>query len=47
MGSFPNLMCAPHPVVGSGQFDIEIQETSGVEQRIELVLGVLEACDVG
>lgn len=46
MGSFPNLMCAPHPVVGSGQFDIEIQETSGAEQRIELVLGVLEACSV-
>jgi hypothetical protein len=47
MGGFPNLLCAPHPVVGSGQFDIEIQETSGSAQRIELVLGVLEVCGVG
>ncbi len=47
MGSFPNLLCAPYPVVGSGQFDFEIQETSGEEQRIELVLGVLEVCNVG
>jgi hypothetical protein len=46
MGSFPNLLCAPHPVTGSGQFDIEIQETSGEQQRIELVLGVLEVCGV-
>ncbi len=46
MGSFPNLLCAPHPVVGSGLFDVEIQETSGVAQRIELVLGVLEVCSV-
>jgi hypothetical protein len=47
MGSFPNLLCAPYPVVGSGQFDIEIQETSGSAQRIQLVLGVLEVCGVG
>lgn len=46
MGSFPHLMVAPHPVVGSGQFDIEIQETSGAAQRIQLVIGVLEACGV-
>jgi hypothetical protein len=52
MGSFPNLMCAPHPVVGSGQFDIEIQNTAvdgdgnPVAQRIELVIGVLEVCSV-
>jgi hypothetical protein len=44
MGSFPNLMRAPYPVVGSGQFDVKIQEASGSAQRIELVLGVLEAC---
>lgn len=44
MGSFPNLLRAPHPVVGSGLFDVKIQETSGEPQRIELVLGVLEAC---
>ena len=44
MGSFPNLLRAPHPVVGSGQFDVRIQETSGAPQRIELVMGVLEAC---
>lgn len=47
MGSFPNLLCAPHPVVGSGQFDFEFQETSGSAQRVELVLGVLEVCNVG
>jgi hypothetical protein len=52
MGSFPNLLCAPHPVVGSGQFDVEIQNTgvdgdgNGIEQRIELVFGVLEVCNV-
>lgn len=46
MGSFPNLLTTPHPVVGSGQFDILIQETSGSPQRIELVLGVLEVCGV-
>ncbi len=43
-GSFPNLLCTPYPVVGSGMFDVEIQETSGVAQRIELVFGVLEVC---
>ncbi|SRR5216684_2896544 len=47
MGSFPNLLCAPYPVVGSGQFDVEIQETSGSAQRIEFVIGVLEVCNVG
>jgi hypothetical protein len=52
MGSFPNLLVAPHPVVGSGQFDIEIQNTAvdgngvAVQQRIELVIGVLEVCGV-
>jgi hypothetical protein len=47
MGSFPNLWCAAHPVTGSGMFDIEIQETSGVAQRIEFILGVLEVCEHG
>ena len=48
LSGFPNLLCAPHPVTGMGQFDIEIQETSGVgNHRIEFVLGVLEACNVG
>ncbi len=46
-GGFPNLMCAPYPVVGSGQFDVEIQETSGQAHRIQLVFGVLEVNDVG
>lgn len=46
VGSFPNLLCAPHPVTGSGQFDIEIQETGGQPGRIEFVLGVLEVCGV-
>ena len=47
MGSFPNLLAAPHPVVGTGEFDIEIQETSGAAQRIEFVIGVLEVCENG
>ncbi len=44
MGSFPNLLPCPHPVVGSGMFDVEIQETSHASQRIEFVIGVLEVC---
>ena len=47
MGSFPNLWCAAHAVVGSGEFDVRIQETSGAAQRIEFVLGVLEVCEHG
>lgn len=43
MGSFPNMSNCPHPVVGDGQFDVEIWETSGSDQRIEVVFGVLEA----
>jgi len=43
-GSFPNLLNAPYPVVGNGLFMVEIQESSGVAQRIELVFGVLEVC---
>jgi hypothetical protein len=43
-GSFPNLLTSPYPVVGNGLFMVEIQESSGVQQRIELVLGVLEVC---
>ena len=46
-GSFPHLLCAPYPVVGTGQFEFEIQETSGSPQRIQLVLGVLEVCPNG
>jgi hypothetical protein len=46
MGSFPYLLVVPHPVVGSGQFNIKIQETSGQAQRIEFVVGVMEACSV-
>jgi len=43
-GSFPNLLKAPYPVVGSGVFTVEIQSTSSETQRIQLVLGVLEVC---
>ena len=45
MGSFPNLLSTPYPVVGRGVFKVDIQDTSGIEQRIELVIGVLEVCD--
>ena len=54
MGSFPNLLPTPYPVVGSGLFDVAIQNTDatvaaggiaqGVAQRIQLVFGVLEVC---
>lgn len=42
IGSFPNLLVSPYPVVGNGLFLVELWETSGVAQRIELVFGVLE-----
>ncbi len=43
-GSFPNLLCAPYPVVGSGMFEVQIFNSSDTEQRIQLVFGVLEVC---
>lgn len=42
VGSFPNLLPAPYPVVGNGLFLVQLWETSGSQQRIELVFGVLE-----
>jgi hypothetical protein len=43
MGSFPNLLSSPYPVVGDGLFLVELWESSGAVQRIELLFGVLEA----
>ena len=45
IGSFPNLLNAPYPVVGDGLFMVQIWDTSGAQQRIELVFGVLEVTD--
>lgn len=42
IGSAPNFLVAPYPVVGNGLFLVEIWETGGTQQRIELVFGVLE-----
>ena len=42
IGSAPSCLDAPYPVVGSGLFRIEIWESSGAAQRIEIVFGVLE-----
>lgn len=42
MGSAPNFLVAPYPVVGNGLFLVEIWETSGEAQRIQVVFGVLE-----
>jgi len=42
MGAAPNFLVAPYPVVGNGLFLVEIWETSGAQQRIEVVFGVLE-----
>src|SRR5262249_31756473 len=35
-GSFPNLIEAPYPVVCTGLFKVQIRETSGSSQRIQL-----------
>lgn len=43
-GSTPNLLCAPYPIVGNKPLLVEIWETSGSAQRIELLVGVLEVC---
>lgn len=50
IASFPSLLSAPHPVVGDGLFLLEFWDTTGgtngpagSAQRIELVIGVLEA----
>lgn len=40
--SFPSLLNAPYPVVGSGLFKVDIWNTGAVTQRIELIFGVLE-----
>lgn len=46
MGTFPNLLTAPYPVVGRGLFKVDIQsQVPDAPQRIELVIGVLEVCD--
>jgi hypothetical protein len=43
IGSAPNFLVAPYPVVGNGLFLVEFWELSGAShQRIELVFGVLE-----
>ena len=42
IGSGPYLFNCPHPVTGDGLFLVEIWDTSGAQQRIELILGVLE-----
>lgn len=41
-GSFPNLLCAPYPVVGDGLLLVEIWNTASSQQRIELVIATLE-----
>lgn len=42
MGSFPHLFNAPYPIVGEGLLSVEIWETSGAAQPIEVLFGVLE-----
>lgn len=41
-GSFPNLLSQPYPITGKGLLLMQFWETSGSQQRIECVLGVLE-----
>lgn len=45
IGSFPHLLNCPYPVVGDGLFMVQMWETSGAAQRLELVIGVLEVTD--
>ena len=45
--SFPNLLCSPYPVVGAGLFMVEIWNTAGAQQRVELVIGTLEPLPAG
>ena len=40
--SFPSLLNAPYPVVGSGLFKVDIWNTGATAQRIQLIFGVLE-----
>jgi hypothetical protein len=42
LATFPNLLDAPYPIVGRGLLSVQLWETSGEDQRIELVFGVLE-----
>jgi len=42
IGSAPNLLDAPYPVVGNGLFSVQIWETSNAQQRIEVIFGALE-----
>lgn len=42
VGAFPNLLCAPYPVVGKGTFYVELWNPTANQQRVELVIGVLE-----
>lgn len=42
IGSAMHFLDSPYAVVGNGLFLVEIWETSGAEQRIEVVFGVLE-----
>ena len=39
---FPYLFTCPYPVCGTGLFLVEIWETSGNPQRVELVVGAFE-----
>ena len=45
VGSFPSLFSAVYPVTGDGLFMVQIWETSGAQQRIEMVFAVLEVTD--
>ena len=42
VGAFPNLLNCPYPVVGKGTFFVELWNPTASQQRVELVLGVLE-----
>jgi hypothetical protein len=40
--SFPSLLNAPYPVVGSGMFKVDLWNTGNAAARIQLIFGVLE-----
>jgi hypothetical protein len=41
-GSDPYMLCAPHPVVGTGVFRVQIWNNSRNQERIQIVAAVLE-----
>jgi hypothetical protein len=44
-GTFPSLLRHPYAITGDGLFQVELWETSGSQQRVEVVIGAFEPID--